>query len=158
MNDLNFVTELLVDGSRRGVTMHSDHLNSFNAKSSVELTKLREIISTEHITFKFRKIDYIFQPFNKQLKKLIETGIVSYVINQFKEIPKEFSQNGPEILSLDHLRIGFEIWLFFLMCAFAIFIIECLIGFAKSFISIMLWRNSIEIVSVFSSALFDYRR
>lgn len=65
----------------------------------------------------------LFESFNNIIKRLLEGGILQIWIKQYYEDVKKPEQ-GPTVLTMEHLSVGFFIWLFFLLLAALGFIIE----------------------------------
>lgn len=65
----------------------------------------------------------LFESFNNIIKRLLEGGILQIWIKKYYEVVKKLEQ-GPTVLSMEHLSVGFWIWLFFLLLAALGLIIE----------------------------------
>lgn len=70
---------------------------------------------------------FLYESFNEIIKKLFEGGIIKTFIEPYYLIRNTQGKKQPEVLTLDHLMIGFQLWLFFLVVATLGFFIEFLI-------------------------------
>jgi len=61
---------------------------------------------------------------NEKITALLESGIMDYWIANSTYINADYLESGPQVLTLDHLFIGFAIWLIALAFAVVVFLIE----------------------------------
>jgi len=66
----------------------------------------------------------INEAINNKITALLESGIMDYWITNATYLKAEKEDLGPQVLTLDHLFIGFVIWLIALAFAVVVFLIE----------------------------------
>lgn len=79
----------------------------------------------------------LFEILDRKIQQLFATGIISHLIDLVMKDanPKRYSHlypdDGPKVLTMEHLQAGFKIWLFSLSLAIIAFIVEWLSRFKK---------------------------
>lgn len=77
----------------------------------------------------FKPFNPFLEIFNFKVAQLFEAGLTEYWIKNFQN-PKGFSQKvdkiGPEILTMEHLEVGFLVWLISLTLSIVVFVVEIL--------------------------------
>lgn len=81
------------------------------------------------LCFAFPKNHFLFEEFNKKIEQLITSGVMQKLIEQRKS--NVDADEGPSVLTLDHLAIGFCIWAIVALIAFAAFCLELAIHYIK---------------------------
>jgi hypothetical protein len=147
----DYASRLLVDGSKRGLVIIEDQLDSFleKSKGTFKYTKLEETIMTDFYGFLMRDANnFMFEPFNRKLSHLLDSGIVKLIIQNSKVKPKLDEEAGPCQLAMSHLGIWFQIWIGFLSLASIVFVLEKIVErFQKYFRQKTFYR--LEIFSKF---------
>lgn len=99
--------------------MNSDFLDLYRkaTKGKLRVAKLNERILTNQVSLALPKNSFISSVFNKKIILLVESGITQKLVkdfhNEYKiEVPEE---EGPEVLSYEHLEVGFQAWLLLLL-------------------------------------------
>lgn len=80
------------------------------------------------------KTFFLFSQINEAIKKLYEAGIIQKWFEIFLDQRQRFVEKGPQVLTMDHLMIGFQMWLAFLLLASALFVLEKIIFWCLTFI------------------------
>ena len=109
---------------------------------------VQKIISYNvHVSFSTHH-DYLFSTFDWKIKQLIEGGFFVHWIDRYLNHP---SVQAPEpednrlVLTMDHLMVGFTIWLGMLLITLVAFTAEylrvCLANYFKGVLFQMVWRK-----------------
>lgn len=123
----NFVKELLSDGSKRCIIASNDLLTLIInlSKGKIRFFSLKEKVITELRSFIMPKNNFLLEPFDRALTRLFETGHTNVIVKYWAKVHYQFEELPTKvILTLDHLGVGFKIWLVFLLIALSIFIGE----------------------------------
>lgn len=130
-----FVTQFLFDGANRGVLIPDDDIISvmnFGMEGRFKYTKLAERITHNHKGFLLRKNSFFYEAFNRKLEQLVESGIARKLVDQAMNLNEEKeSDDGPVVLTLEHLGVGFKITLLFLLISFVVFLLEFVAVFCR---------------------------
>lgn len=83
-------------------------------------------VLTSHFGFTFERHNFLHYSFDEKIKQLKPSGIVEAFYLFDSRIRKRYAKEveSPEhlvVLTLDHLFIGFLVWIFMLFIAFAVF-------------------------------------
>lgn len=108
---------LLSDGSRTSLITDTERLN-FLEKSlngTKKFTKLHEIILSDHLGFKFRNNDFMFEVVDKIITNLHESGISDLIVRNEISFRYVKATIGDVALDMKHL----DIWFFITLIAFA---------------------------------------
>jgi len=73
----------------------------------------------------------INEAINEIISVLLESGIMDYWIANATYLKADDLDTGPQVLTLDHLFIGFAIWLIALASAVVVFLIEVVCNMIK---------------------------
>lgn len=90
---------------------------------------LRENIFSEPAGLPFGPKSILYFPFNKAISQLFEGGLTSFWRNYYYEKNKRNllqPESEPKVFSMDHLAVGFYIWLGFLAVGSIAFLVEML--------------------------------
>lgn len=125
--DENFMRELFIDGSNRGLLTESNYIDQLTPvlKGQVKYTKLSQRIGLNYRVLIFEKNNFFLSAFNRKLLQLTEAGFAEKFVNEAVKSEKiRDEEEGPFVLTLEHLGVGFKICLLFLLISFIIFILE----------------------------------
>lgn len=122
----DFHTQLLVDGSKRAIYTSDEFLQSFikSSDGKFKYLKLKERIVSDHISYIFERNYFMFEAYNRKILQLVESGIAAKIIQGYNQKTGELAEDGPAVLTLEHLSVGFEIWLLFLLVSSVCFLFE----------------------------------
>jgi phosphoribosyl-ATP pyrophosphohydrolase len=122
----DFITELLVDGSNRGVITDSNWLSVLMRQSegTFKYTKLEEKIISDHWGFVFPVDSFMFKAFDRKISQLVESGIAQKIVEEFVEFSEEKPSDDPAVLTLGHLDIWFYALMGLLCVALLCFLAE----------------------------------
>lgn len=129
------VNKLLIDGSKRGILADTQGLKNIIEISdgSFKYAKLEQRIGHNHKSFGFEKNNFFFEPFNEKLERFVESGISEELIRRAAKYSEEIkSEDGPVVLTFEHLGVGFKIIMFFLLISFVVFCFEFVPTFYRS--------------------------
>lgn len=72
----------------------------------------------------------MYETFNRKVIQLIESGLATKYINEDEINNAELRVEPPglQVLTMNHLEFGFQIWLAFLAIALLVFLLEFLLG------------------------------
>jgi hypothetical protein len=105
--------------------------------------KLDDTFFTSHESFLFHTSAFYFRMFNKIISRLMDTGVMKYLCDEFYTKTPSFDpkhQNEPKVLNLDDMAVGFNIWLGSCCFAFIAFLGERILGTKN--------KNSIQVDDV----------
>lgn len=121
-----FYPRLLYDGSNRGFLMSDEDLFklALYVQGHFKHTKLEQRIGSNHKGFKLPKNHFIFEAFNHKIVQLFESGLATKFINDALSQSGKDDEDGPVVLTIKHLGIGFKIVAFFLVISFIVFLLE----------------------------------
>ena len=90
------------------------------------------LFTTQEV-FVFRNQDFYYPMFKNLINRLIPSGIIKYLIENFHTKKIKFVKDGdePKVLSLDDLMFGFNIWLGCCVISLLTFIIEQTVKYRK---------------------------
>jgi len=115
-------------GPNEAFIMNTDVMSAIIIKSGFKNYKIIEetfLSTSEGITLIFSHA--INEAIDEKIAALLESGIISYWIEQaLKEatIIGNLDMDGPQVLTMDHLFIGFTIWLIASTFTIVVFVIE----------------------------------
>lgn len=105
-------------------------LRNYKKKSGEKLffNKLDENILSYNLAIIFSGVRHpLHSTLKRKIKQLIQGGFFNFWINQYLNHPSILEQEIEEIrvvLTMDHLSVGFTIWLAMLLIAFIVFMVE----------------------------------
>lgn len=79
----------------------------------------------------FDPYHHLINKFNEKISRLFEAGITDHLLEEFGTDKRPEEQIGPEVLTLDHIGIGFKFCAVPLMAAFVVFLLEILVRTVK---------------------------
>lgn len=128
--------QILFDSSKSGLLLNSEEILVYNSnmKSRMQLTKLAERVILNHKCFAFEKNAFVYAAFDRKIVQLVESGLADKFIRDYESSIKmeNFEEiDGPVVLTLNHLGVGFQIWLLFVFLSIAFFLLEM---FVRSFL------------------------
>lgn len=132
---LSFIRKILSDGTKRGFIIHTDGLGVlYNfTNPEIKINVLPEKIMTNNVGFFFAKNHFFFDSFNRKLIQLLEGGIGDKIIDDHNvHLASIKKTGGPVIFTLNHLSIGFELWLFLLGASAVVFLVEFILRYFTS--------------------------
>jgi hypothetical protein len=132
INDEKVITDLLKDGSNRGIATDTNWLNFIIANSSgrFKYTKLEEKVMSDHWGFVFDYNHSLYKAFNSKIVQLVEAGLAGYIVSQdtARSVVEEKSN---VVLTMEHLGIWFIIALCFIGCAVVVFLMEIVVSLRR---------------------------
>lgn len=130
--------DVLAPSFQGGILVDSDMLDIRVEMANKKLWKfLSDKILSTNCGMIFKVNHPLHEPFNAKITQMISGGITNQILEpyqkgRFKNL--ETDQAEPKVLTMTHLMIGFEIWLFFLYLAIGAFLLECLFYSVKRII------------------------
>lgn len=107
-----------------------------------------ENLSSEFMGLAFRPYSPFFETFDEKIDQLISSGLTAHWFKNYinpKGLKRVAGVIGPQMLTMEHLTIGFQICLVMLMLSFIVFTLELIVWGIKRFI-----RITIEYLTVLS--------
>lgn len=108
---------------------YMNFIDSHTKKRVHEWNKLEDtVLWSSYDVFIFHGTAFYFRMFFKIIDKLIPTGVMDYLIKEHytKKWKFQKSKKKPNVLNIDNLGFGFNIWLGFCMISFIGFMAELL--------------------------------
>lgn len=81
---------------------------------------------------------FLFGQTNQAITMLLEGGIMQRWVKIALNHTKVIARSEPKVLTMNHLRIGFEIWIFFLSLGLPLLIVERFTFLCTAFLK---WRK-----------------
>lgn len=112
------------------------NIHNYYRSGVSSLKVLEEALRSSYCGMRFKRFSPFFKDLNEQIMRMFETGIIQYnerrskKSNDFKNVNEDI---GPQVLTMDHLGIGFIFWLVPLAVGVILFLIEVLIPHVKIF-------------------------
>lgn len=97
-----------------------EHTKKLNRSATAKV--LEELSAEAPRGMVFPRYHVLLEPFNKKLGQLLQGGIVQRLVEFYYKIKVVNISKGPEMLTNEHLEIGFKIWLMFVV----LLICDCL--------------------------------
>lgn len=88
-----------------------------------------------HSALVFAKNHFLFESFNEEIEHLKSGGILQKLVQEQK-LPDWSTYDGPKVLTVDHLAIGFYVWILVSLLAIAAFCFELFFHYF-----FMLWKR-----------------
>lgn len=101
----------------------SNYIKHFTNSAQNPLSVLPETVMSGHSGLVFPQHHLLFRVFNKKLIQLKSGGIIQDLVKIAKPQDAE-PYDGSSVLTVDHLTIGFHIWLIVALIALIAFCIE----------------------------------
>lgn len=111
----------------RGRFLSSDVLDAkaYSDPKDPPHTKLKEKVITDYIGFGLFPHSFMHQVMNRRVVQFVESGLAQKAIRRYRRrLQKHASDDGPQVLSLEHLKAGFCIWLACIAVAVFAFLCE----------------------------------
>lgn len=126
-------TYILKDGSKDGLIIEDSVLGLMinYAKESdfkFEYTMLEEKVITDYVVIHYRMQSFVMEEFNRIVSRLVDSGIVNRLVDQYKLFQRNFNDDPHIVLTLEHLGFGFQICAAFLGIAFLCFLAELVLS------------------------------
>lgn len=123
------INNLLTDGFQGGFITDIEELhvllNFWKTFEKLKPTVLNEKISSDHFGFVFPRRSFMYDAYDRKIEQFLESALQGLMIRinkpQNHYIEPDHSKT---VLNLDHLGIGFILWLFLLFIAFFSFLLE----------------------------------
>jgi hypothetical protein len=88
---------------------------------------LQEAIVPTQIVFYFSKNFYLVKPFNRKIRQLQEGGLVFHTMSKFISRVERAESQHQKKLNLEQLRGVFQIYVFGLLMAISVFLVEIIL-------------------------------
>lgn len=98
--------------------------------SEFTFLSLKQKVISFNYGFLFNPHHFLFPIFNEKIQQMINGGLFNRLIVDWYENPWTLQKPEPQepvVLTMNHLEIGFTIWMICLLICFAVFVIEHLI-------------------------------
>lgn len=108
-------------------TIMSSLHNVFYRNGITSVVMLSEIHRLSFLGESFWPFSPLFEDFNAKIHQMISGGLFHYWLNNGRNpmgLKKKLDDIGPEVLTMDHLEIGFKISLYPLIISITAFLIE----------------------------------
>lgn len=115
---------------------------------------LNELVMEVPRGLMFPRFHVLYEPFSRKLDQLFQAGIVQRLVQSYYNFNMAQITKGPKVLTIEHLALGFQVWLFFLMISTIAFIAEILFSLRGQAKEILL---SIHVHWIFSSVWISRR-
>jgi len=128
------ITQSQNESAKIALTVDEFYVNHLNAKlkSTLQWNKLGDtVLFTSQDTFCFYGTAYYTRMLMKVIDNLIPTGIMNHLIEKYYTKKWKFVKIGkePQVLKLDDLAFGFNIWLGFCLLSIVGHVAEHLVRF-----------------------------
>lgn len=105
---------------------------------ALRMKLLDQRVFSFHQAITFHRHSFFYSSFNKKIKQLKPSGVVNMLqykiykaekmLDQYRiKNSQKLEEKPPVVLTMDHLTIGFLIWIALLLMAFCIFVINFII-------------------------------
>lgn len=121
--DKAFFTE----SSNKGVVVTTEYLRNINLYMNSEdppFSILEQKIITDMNGFSQSQFNFMFELMNRKAVQFLESGLAQHLVDRYRIKRRPTSDDGPKILTLEHLNAGFYIFLACIAFAIFVFIIE----------------------------------
>lgn len=118
--------EVSAPGSHKTILVGLQDLPFFIELLKIETTMkvIVESSFTTHYGMETTHDNFLNQKINRKIIQFVEVGLMDYWKNKHEPKPKEMLEMGPKILTVEHLAIGFKIWLVCISLSLVAFLIE----------------------------------
>lgn len=122
--------------SRACMVVDSEMLDSFFfiLKQRIHLHLLKEVFGVAFKALHFPKYHIVFDSFNRRLKQLFEGGFIQLwtaLVIRAANITTR-AEEGPAMLTMNHLGAGFLTWLVVLSISSTAFLVEIIVFYRKN--------------------------
>lgn len=110
---------------------YTNYVNSKFIKKNHDWNKIDKVFLTSHDVFHFYGSSYYTRMLIKIIDDLIPTGVMDYLIEKYYTKKWKFGKIGkePNILSLESLAFGFNIWISSCLICVLVFVAELVVKF-----------------------------
>lgn len=115
----------IVTGDAKLLT-YFDHVNSPRGITSLKLMK--QFTGFRPLSFSFPHSHFLIEEYNEIIRRLRDSGIINFWYELFIRKNEKVEAFGPEVLTLDQLRVGFIACLIPLSMSFVAFVCELIIN------------------------------
>lgn len=134
-NDQEYCSNIAIEPDNKGVTQTTDTIFNYymTAKFRSSYTSFRlldEIVLTNHHVFVFKPFSPFFQTFSNTIDRLVDSGFFAPLSKWFS-FKRKYENMGPQVLTLNHLGLGFIACLIPLGVAFVVFWLELVLSSKK---------------------------
>lgn len=121
--------DILADSANLGYMFDSDAFYYFNREhhGQYQFMKLPEKVMVNHKSFVFPRNHFIPLVFERKIPQLVEAGITERILKEFEYSDRKSHDDKRKVLTIEHLSVGFKIWLLFLALSFGFFCLELLL-------------------------------
>lgn len=92
----------------------------------LSLRMLREPFMTQNVGLAFSSLNFLTEPLKDKIMQLRPSGLLTYWVDNYLKQNRANQESEPEVLTMEHLTIGFQVCCMPLSLAFIAFIIEWL--------------------------------
>lgn len=112
------------------------------AKSRLWKSLSEKVLST-NCGMVFKLNHPLFEPFNAKITQMISGGLTEHILEPYQKGRMKnirLDEGGPQVLTMDRLMIGFEMWIFFILISTSAFLLEYLWFHLRK----LLWRKRLN--------------
>lgn len=105
-------------------------VQSATTKGKFERRLLKDTLYVSHYGLKFPKNHFLYETISHKIRHLKACGIIDYWTSEWLKSRYDSQRNEPsgaKVLSMNHLSIGFEVWLVMLCLSLVVFVLENLV-------------------------------
>lgn len=117
-----YINDVTSDSFKGGVFISDEMLATLKTdyRGEIEWITIKQPVLSSHVAMYFEQNHFLFEPINEKINQLINGGIIDHWIknatNSRYNLEKQ-TKRGPKVLTMNHLMIGFQVWLLFLAFA-----------------------------------------
>lgn len=129
--EISYLWDFMSEETNRGLIFDDPSLRLYERglKKKPPYAVLKERVITDYISFVLHKNSFMFWPMSRKVDQFTEHGLAQNMTNTYQDIKKYWDDVGPKVLTLEHLRAGFLVWL--ACVAFAIIVFLCEVLYKK---------------------------
>lgn len=86
------------------------------------------------LCFAFYQNHFLYPEFDRKVLQLVVAGLSKNFLEEYQVSYGNSQEEGPVVLTTEHLRVGFQIWLICLTLPFGCFCLELLIKLYRKII------------------------
>lgn len=128
--DHQILEYFLQDGTNRAIVMNSETLKSIiqMTKGAFKHTQLGEKLMSDHVVYWFSKNNFMFEPFNRKITQLVESGLATKYVKDFSKQQQRVLERRTDFFSLDQFICCSRILLLFMLSSALSYFGEMLIN------------------------------
>lgn len=113
-------------GSNQATFVHLQNIAYISQllKLQTQLKLLDQSFFTFQAGYEIHQNYYFTQQFNRKIVQTLESGLINYWKSKYEVKKDKSDSSGPKVLSMNHLMIGFKIFLLCVLISVFIFISE----------------------------------